>query len=535
MKNIFKLLFIAVVCSVMFSSCTKWDRFNTNPFGVTDEMLEADYNDIGAYYPQIMTSVYYNYENSGWIFQRIQNLTADMWVGYMSNAGGFESNAYTANYNMIDDYVKREWEHTYNEFMSPVFNSIKPKADNDENRHFYAPALIMQVFAMSRVSDSYGPCIYGKYGQSATGGNFESQEESYDNFFNDLDIAIAAIDNYIVSTGSKTSKTFAKFDSWCDGDMSKWIRLANTIRLRLAMHLQKVDLTKAKAQFAKAMSNPYGLLEGKGDVITMHASTWRHPLYTLVGWNNCYVGAVLQTFLTGYNDPRTYKFFKEATNGKCVEEGVKLAGVRMGNDSPGNQNYNGYSYAAMEKTAPGIIMQPAEVYFLKAEAALRGWISGDPKTFYEDGIKASFDYYGVADKAAAYLASTAVPADYTNPQNHAWDIKANNFLCPKWDDAASNEVKLERIIDQKYLALFPDGFEAWVDLRRTGYPHQFPVYYNASTGDGKMKDDDIVRRMPYPQSVITTDATGYQQALNFLGGKDVALTRVWWDKDVPNF
>ena len=100
MKNIFKALFLTLALAFVFSSCAKWEDYNTNPYGVTDEMLAADYNNIGAYYPQIMQSVYYNYRNSNWIFQLVQNLTADLWCGYMANAAAFNGNANTGNLNM---------------------------------------------------------------------------------------------------------------------------------------------------------------------------------------------------------------------------------------------------------------------------------------------------------------------------------------------------------------------------------------------------------------------------------------------------
>ncbi|MBR5019848.1 MAG: SusD/RagB family nutrient-binding outer membrane lipoprotein, partial [Bacteroidales bacterium] len=158
-------------------------------------------------------------------------------------------------------------------------------------------------------------------------------------------------------------------------------------------------------------------------------------------------------------------------------------------------------------------------------------VSGSAKDYYEAGVKESFNQYGVGG-VNDYLASDAVPADYINPVQPSWNIAAVNFLSPKWDDSASNEVKLERIIDQKYLAIYPDGYEAWTDLRRTGYPRQYPVIVNASSD---LKDNEIVRRCTYPQSTISSDPTGYQQALGFLGGPDKASTRLWWDVDKANF
>jgi len=532
MKTIFKALFVALAITFVFSSCQKWEDFNTDPYGVTDEMLAADYNNIGAYYPQIMQSVYYNYNNSNWEFQLVQNLTADLWAGYFSNVSAFLSNANTGNLFMVDSWIGSEWSLTYKRVMSPIFNSIKPLADNDQYRHFYAPALIMQVMAMSRLTDCYGPCIYSKYGQSATGGNYESMQDTYNAFFSDLDIAVNALDNYIKTTGSSTSDNFKRFDSWCDGDFSKWIRFANTLRLRLAMHIVKVDATKAKSEFQKAASNAYGLLSGKNDVVTMHASTWQHPLYTLsTAWNDCYMGAVLESLLTGYSDPREGKYFQETSDASFKAAGRNFASIRMGNDATSSTSRAPFSLLSAQKTDAAIIMVPAEAQFLLAEAALRGWVNGSAKDYYEAGVRESFSQYGVGG-VDAYLASDAVPADYLNPVIPSWNIRATNFLSPKWDESASNEVKLERIIDQKYIAIYPDGYEAWTDLRRTGYPHQYPVIINASSD---LKDDEIVRRCTYTNSIISSDEAGYQQALGFLGGPDKASTRLWWDVDKSNF
>ena len=298
------------------------------------------------------------------------------------------------------------------------------------------------------------------------------------------------------------------------------------------MHIVKVDPAKAKSEAQKAIGNSYGFLSGKSDVVTMHAASWQHPLYTLsTAWNDCYMGAVIESFLTGYSDPREGKYFIETSNAAFKAAGRNFASIRMGNDAPGKGAEIPYSLLSTQKTDAAIIMVPAEAQFLLAEAALRGWVSGSAKSYYEAGVKESFNQYGVGG-VDDYLASNAVPADYVNPLEPSWNISAANFLSPKWDESASNEVKLERIIDQKYLAIYPDGYEAWTDLRRTGYPRQYPVIINASSD---LKNNEIVRRCTYPQSAISSDPTGYQQALGFLGGPDKASTRLWWDVNKGNF
>lgn len=533
MKNIFKATLLSVALLVVFSSCQKWEEYNTNPFGVTDEMLAADYANIGAYYPQIMQAVYYNRNNSNWEFQLVQNLTADHWAGYMGNASNFSDGVNTTNMYMTDSWISFEWDVTYKRVMAPIFNSIKPQADNDENRHFYAPALILQVYAMDRLVDMFGPCSYSAYGGSTTGGNFETVQDTYKQFFKDLDVAVAALDKFISETGSTTSKSFSKYDQWGGGDFSRWIRFANTLRMRLAMHIVKADPATAKSEFQKAAANSYGVLK-EGEIIEHKSDTWQHPLWTLSqSWTDCYMGATLESLMTGYGDPREGKYFLKTTNAAALAAGQEFASIRFANDIPTKDAYAGFSMCAVEKTAPAMIMNPAEAQFLLAEAALRGWVSGSAESYYKAGVEASFKQHGVSG-ADSYLKSEAVPADYVNAVNPAHNIKAVNFLSPKWNEGDSNETKLERIIDQKYIALYPDGFEAWTELRRTGYPKLYPAIKNSS--GGVLGDNDVVRRSPYPQSVVETDASGYQQAVGFLGGKDDAATRLWWDKkEVANF
>lgn len=114
------------------------------------------------------------------------------------------------------------------------------------------------------------------------------------------------------------------------------------------------------------------------------------------------------------------------------------------------------------------------------------------------------------------------------------DMPSVTKIGVKWNESDSRETKLEKIITQKYIALFPYSYEAWVDLRRTGYPRLFPVL-NPQDGDGSLKDGDIIRRMPFPgtddASLVDIQETG----LNALGGQDLQGTRLWWDVDQANF
>ena len=179
-------------------------------------------------------------------------------------------------------------------------------------------------------------------------------------------------------------------------------------------------------------------------------------------------------------------------------------------------------------------MTGAESWFLKAEAALRGWAgAGDAQTDYQTGINTSFQQWGVS--SASYLTNaTSLPTAYTDPKNSANNSPALSTITIQWDPAATNEQKLERIITQKWLAIFPDGQEAWADFRRTGYPKLFTVVNNLS--GGTIDTQTQIRRLPYPTNEYNTNGAAVQSAVSkLLNGADNGGTRLWWDVNKANF
>lgn len=180
-----------------------------------------------------------------------------------------------------------------------------------------------------------------------------------------------------------------------------------------------------------------------------------------------------------------------------------------------------------------IMMTPAEIWLLKAEAVLRSWANaGVVQTDYETGINTSFAQWGVS--SSTYLSdNTSVLSNYVNPKNSADNAAAVSTITIQWDPAASNEKKLERIITQKWIAMYPEGQEAWTEFRRTGYPKLFTTVTNNS--NGTIDTDIQIRRLAYPAVEYTTNSIGVQQGVQLLGGADNGGTRVWWDVNGPNF
>lgn len=244
----------------------------------------------------------------------------------------------------------------------------------------------------------------------------------------------------------------------------------------------------------------------------------------------------MASVLNGYQDPRLQKWFNKATLDGHKEDYLGIPqGVFMQEGDP--NYYGGYSSfnAASGLSTPAVLMTAAEVWFLRAEAALRKLTTENEQSCYENGVQASFTQWGAGD-ASSYLANDVnKPSAYTEmvPKSGGKDMPALITITTKWDGAASNEVKLERIITQKWLACFPESYEAWTEQRRTGYPQLFKVQVNNS--GGTIGTQEMIRRLPFSVDDANKDPMQYNQLKTALGGADNGGTRLWWDAGQNNF
>ena len=171
-------------------------------------------------------------------------------------------------------------------------------------------------------------------------------------------------------------------------------------------------------------------------------------------------------------------------------------------------------------------MTAAEVWFLRAEAALRKWSTENVQWCYENGIRASFAQWSAGD-VVPYLQNTRTPVAYKDAFNAAFNVQPVSRVTPAWDETASPEVKLEKIITQKWIACYPEGCEAWAEQRRTGYPRLFPVLVNDSQGT---VDTALgPRRFNFFVGIKTANPEQYNALVEALGGPDNCGTRLWWD------
>jgi hypothetical protein len=526
MKKINQFLVALLSVILIFSSCTgNFEGMNTPPYGVSDSELTQDNNLIGMHFPTIQQSIYYNYGGGGYTFQTFQNLNADIWSGYMATPSNFKGGINNQTYFLNNDWNDDCWVQTYNRVMT---NQLKVKEKCEEQgyetyAHFDAINSILRVFAMSRLCDQYGPIIYSRYGETMTGGEYDSAEDVYKLFFQELTNAVQTLNGVL----GKSVASFARFDMAYGGKYEKWMKLANTLRLRLAMRIVKYDVDWAKREGEAAIKAPQGLLD-KDDSFIISGYGWRHPLYTIsLSYNDIFISANVQSILQGYNDPRLPKY------GLAKQQGV--IGVRTGIpdlDVLADQYKSIISPINITSAdMPAVLLPSSEAFFLLAEATLRGWDTGsDAKSFYEEGIKASFAQWGVS--LGDYLSSSLTPADWIDPLRTDFNSPAMSTITPNWDDAKTDEERLEKIITQKWIAGFPEGMNAWAEWRRTGYPKLFPILKNDS--QGTIPTNLGVRRLTYPLREQRDNPDGYAKAVQMLGGPDTGATRLFWDINKSN-
>lgn len=528
-RSSYYLVALGLLITLGLNSCTKnFDKFNTDQTGIPDKDLK-----VPTLFIPLEQQIFQNY-------QVAQNLNADAYAGYACPPQTFGRSLYNMNYVFVDGWNATAFNQIYTNIIGPIKNKIAPLGIQTSLPDFWAIALLLQVEAIDRVTDKFGPVPYSKVGTSLVTIPYDTQQSIYQQMFLQLDTAAKNLQTYIAANPGK--KPFANSDVIFAGDYTKWLKFANSLRLRLAMHIVKVDAATAKTQAEKALNATGGLLSDVSDDAAIAGSGQNDYYVITASYTDNSMNASIQSYMVGYKDPRIAKYFTPI-NASLAQPGASHAGeyigIRIGSDVGAKPAYSGYSVYnytnTFTATAPQLIMTAAEVWFLKAEAALRGWAgAGIAQTDYETGIQTSMTQYGVSAGAAAYIAdASSAPIAYTDPQNAVNNSPALSNITIKWDDAATNEVKLERIITQKWLSMFPEGQEAWTEFRRTGYPKLFPVVNNNSNGtiDTKIQ----VRRLAYPLSEYTTNSAAVKAGVGLLGGADNGGTRLWWDVDKGNF
>lgn len=525
---------LAMLGTALTTACTSdFTEWNTNPNEATEDMLDWDNARTGSYFLQMEQNVLVVAQSAAGIgtdrYQTVEIMGGDGFVGYFGFPSPSINSAGRYNWNK-ESWYGDMFTTNYTRTMN-AWRSLKQAID-DENDPRYALAQILKVAAMHRVTDTYGPIPYLSFGVENEV-PYDSQKDVYYRFFEELADAVETLAPY----ANAGETLFTEYDCVYRGDLTKWVKFANSLRLRLAMHLAYVDASKAQQEAEAALAAPLGVMTEATDIAQLqHISpleTYESPIYIVgVSWKDLRMGATLDSYMNGYEDPRLASYFNTTTDGtyRGIRAGMANTVSKDAYAPEAEGSLTGlFSVPNVNSTSNVVWMLASESYFLRAEGALRGWSMGDTaENLYRKGVETSFAENNAGD-ASSYLAdNTLTPADYTDPVTAAYSTDALGDITIAWNEADGFEKNLERIITQKYIALYPNGQEAWTEFRRTGYPKVFPVCVNESNG-GCVDTETQIRRLPFPQSEYNTNREQLDKGIALLGGPDNPGTELWWD------
>lgn len=519
--NCIKLLFCFLILTA--SSCTKdFDGLNTNKGDISDADLTKDGAEAAFLLPVMMNRVVFTEPGE----QTQQNLQAESYAGYLETPSAFLGNVNTTTY-----VTRGIWDASYTVSTNGVMNNwltMKKNGFDTKYPDLYAIALILKAAAGQRLVDTFGPYPYSKYGDSAEPG-FDSPAQAYAAIFVDLNSAVTALLAAEAADPNADQTRFKKWDrSTLAGEYTNWIKLANTLRLRMAIRISTADaaLGKTQAELAVLPANG-GVLDATTGSFAVAAASGTNAHYTMTNaWSDTRMSAAIITYMQGFGDPRLPAYTLTATDAAVAGTYI---GIRPGVAKTSKSVYENYSKYNVGVSTPMKVVDGSESYFLKAEGILRGWNmgGGTAQEMYELGVKTSIAANGVAG-ADAYLQSTTTQTAYVDPKSPTINNSApltTNVV--KWNEGGSFENKLEKIITQKWIAVFPEGTEGWSEFRRTGFPKQY--FITSPQNTSVLPLGTYIKRLTYPTSVVTTSQNAYNAAVAaYLGGVENEATKFYW-------
>ena len=527
--NIKGLLLVSGFSILTLASCTAGFD-NLNHHEANEEMMGVDNLKTGSFFTQMLRNVvpFKDGTHDDGTYQIAQGLTSDLYSGYLTTTIDRDNGVHNGSYSFVQGWIGQTFKCGFTDVM-PAWQSIVEIARELNQPEVEALATIVKVEAMHRVADSYGPIPYINFGSGSLVNLYDGLDDVYKRFFEELDTSIDNLSDFY--NGNPGSALMADYDLVYGGDVKKWLKFANTLRLRLALRVVYAEPGLAQAEAVKSLSHPLGVIEEVADRAELKHSSkliYHHPLHEIAynfNGGEVRMSASMDAYLNGYKDPRRGAYFKPASDGN-------YHGVRLG-ISGSTTNYKGAQISNLnvdDSTTPIVWMNAAESYFLRAECAIRNWNGmglNDAKELYNKGIRVSFEENNLQGADNYLNDESSKPIAFTDVFGKNSTTQAPSSITIKWKDAGQEEM-LERIITQKWIACYPNGPEGWAEFRRTGYPRLITVANNNSNGT---VDTNIqICRISFPQSEYNTNETGVNSGIAKLGGQDTGGTKLWWDK-----
>ena len=536
MKTFKKICFALIAVVVLsFTACAHFDELNEDP------------NSSGNMNPNLMIPT-------------VQFLTQHYWQAQhriFAYPGGF-MNQWTGDWAVLQGawgardlgYMEYLWSTAYSNhgLVRNVVDIVERTRGDAEMVNTHAMARIMRVQTFMQLTDYYGDIPYFDAGMGFFNGvlmpRYDTQEEIYRDFLKELREAAAMFDS---------SRPVPPVDFFYNGNIERWRRFANSLRLRAAMRLVNVEYDLARAETLDAVAS--GVFQSNDDILFLAFEDVRNPggepgpgnpisvllrnIANVDGSTFFFTRCLIQR-MEEINDPRI-RFYAavllnnpqrtDITDQVFAQRGSYAAmavptqmpawETEVDNPFPGSETSLNVvvsgetvtvdmaftrlrpSHYIMAFDAPRIIISYAEVEFLQAEMAVRGWITGADEHFRR-GMEAAVMQWTLFGANV----DPAVAADFAN---------SNPLVAGE---------EMNQINTQLWILHFIDPIEAWSNWRRVGYPEI--VFYNRNPAVN-MTGGQTPRRMEYPLEEQMRNPSNWREAVNRMGGTDSWMNRVWWD------
>ncbi|MEX2512235.1 MAG: SusD/RagB family nutrient-binding outer membrane lipoprotein [Cyclobacteriaceae bacterium] len=534
-----KIAKIAIGFSLLgltFGACTEnFEELNTQPNAIVASNLDIGL--LGQAFANAQgRAMYLAPGGSTAGFQTAQSLFADLYSQYFATTQvNFDSDRHI----QVGGWSNGAWNYFYGQ-AAPVIQFVEEFTIENELPLENAMIKVWKVQSYHRITDYWGPIIYSSFGNGETSVPYDSQEEVYKDFFRVLDEAVAVLKQ------NSGKSAFVGHDQIFGGSADKWLTFANSLRLRLAMRVKYIDPGLSKAEAEKAVAD--GVMASNDDGAHIQTTiNSRNPYWIITNWNEFRMSALMESVMVGYDDPRTGVYFSQTVDYREDGEGLPYEGLRNGlsREDLGKTGWNdahsdmgtiflNEGRGGSPAGEPWRVISAAEVQFLLAEGALEGWaMGGSAQEYYEKGIELSLSEPRIgADPAAiqAYVTSDNTPKAVTYPNNPDWNLDPNSDIPVAFLTGGEKEKQLEQIATQKWLAIYPDGWEAWAELRRTNYPTPYP---RLNSDNEDVPKDMVMPRLIFVQGEYDNNSEAVQAAeelpeLVSRGGNSNG-TKLWWD------
>lgn len=481
-------IFLSALAGIMLvfaNSCTDdFEELNTDPNNPTS---------IGAQYllPYAIEQSVDRYWGGSTRFERLNLDGAMLWIQYLarniySNEGD--------SYGITPAFYNNTWESLYNDGLTNFqrIETLSGEEGASPNANYEGIAIVMKSWIYSLLTDMYGAVPYSQAVSGAADEpiytpEYDNMEAIYTGLLADLKLA-----NEKLSVSGPT----VSGDIFYGGDILKWKKFANSLRLKLANRQAVKKPAESQAIMAEILGSPstYPIFTSNDDNAQLVHTATRPSNNT---WNEVMVQggrtdwSMSKTFvdlMTENNDPRLGAI-ATSVNGEYngIPNGLPdaIATTYLSSASVLQESFKAAD-------APSVLMTFSELNFILAEAALDGDISGDADAYFKAGIEASFETYGLTK-----------PADF---------------------ETSFGALTKETIMTQKYVALFGQGLEAWTEYRRTGFP-TIP----AADPRAIFENDGIIpTRLPYPTTEYSLNKAKLDAGVSLNGGPDNMQTELWW-------